>query len=187
MPDATMSAVSAGPGSDGPEARFRALFDATYDDLVRFVARRTGETDAADVVAEAFLTAWRRFADVPAETGDARAWLFVTARYLLANRARRDRGRAVVAVRLAGAVGEAAHADEAAAARLDMARAFARLSVSDQEVLALTAWDGLSQAEAAAVLGVSAGAYAVRLSRARRRLRGHLGGDGAATAERSGW
>lgn len=40
--------------------------------------------------------------------------------------------------------------------------------------MALTAWDGLSQAQAAAVLGVSTSAYSVRLVRARRRLRSHL-------------
>ena len=75
---------------------------------------------------------------------------------------------------------EGAH-DDGVASRVDMARAFARLSPADQEVLALTAWDGLSQAEAGAVLGITAGAYGVRLVRARRRLARHLGREERST------
>jgi RNA polymerase sigma factor (sigma-70 family) len=48
--------------------------------------------------------------------------------------------------------------------------ALALLSERDQEVLVLVAWDGLDRAQAAEVLGISAGAFAVRLHRARRRL-----------------
>ena len=173
---ATMIGVTtrADPG-DG-ERRFRALFDATYDDLVRFVERRTLPANAPDVVAEAFLHAWRRLDDVPDDASQARAWLFVTARNVLANRTRRDRHQTAITVRIATQPRPApvGGADDDVAARLDLARAFERLSAADQEVLALTAWDGLSQAEAATVLGVTPGTYAVRLSRARRRLRAHL-------------
>lgn len=178
-----------GPDDAAPEtaeAAFRALFDAAYDDLTRFVERRTHPVDAPDVVAETFLVAWRRFDDVPRDPGEARAWLFVTARNLVANRVRRDRHQAAITVRIAAqpAPGVGEHDD--VAARLDLARAFARLTPSDQEVIALTAWDGLSQAEAAAVLGIGARAYGVRLSRARRRLRTHLSTGAAAPLTQEG-
>ena len=52
------------------------------------------------------------------------------------------------------------------------AAALRSLSFADQEVLALTAWDGLNAKDAAAALECSRSAYAMRLSRARRRLRG---------------
>ena len=48
--------------------------------------------------------------------------------------------------------------------------ALARLSGSDRELLLLIAWDGLSPAEAATVLGIKPATARVRLSRARRRL-----------------
>src|SRR5690625_6197954 len=54
------------------------------------------------------------------------------------------------------------------AIRIDYARAFDRLSASDQEVLKLVAWDGLSIAESAQVLDVSNAAFSARLSRARK-------------------
>lgn len=57
------------------------------------------------------------------------------------------------------------------AARLDLARVWGRLSPGDQEVIALTAWDGLDGPAAAKFLGITAVAYRLRLSRARRTLR----------------
>jgi RNA polymerase sigma-70 factor (ECF subfamily) len=44
------------------------------------------------------------------------------------------------------------------------------LGASDQELLMLVAWDGLTRAQAAEALGISVGTLAVRLHRARRRL-----------------
>lgn len=51
-----------------------------------------------------------------------------------------------------------------------LAGALARLSESDRELLLLIAWDGLSPAEAAAVLDIKPATARVRLLRARRRL-----------------
>lgn len=55
--------------------------------------------------------------------------------------------------------------------RLDLARAWARVSDAQQETLALTVLDA---ARAAAVLTISPVAFRLRLSRARRALRLHL-------------
>jgi RNA polymerase sigma-70 factor (ECF subfamily) len=51
-----------------------------------------------------------------------------------------------------------------------LAAALARLNDVDRELLLLIAWDGLSPAEAATVLGIKPATARVRLSRARRRL-----------------
>jgi RNA polymerase sigma-70 factor (ECF subfamily) len=58
--------------------------------------------------------------------------------------------------------------------RVDLQRAWNRLAEADQEILALTAWEGLTAAEAAAVLGIRRSGAAMRLSRARERLRNLL-------------
>jgi RNA polymerase sigma-70 factor (ECF subfamily) len=55
--------------------------------------------------------------------------------------------------------------------------AFASLGERDREVLRLVAWDGLTPAEAAEVLGVTRLAFTVRLHRARRRLEHELERD----------
>jgi RNA polymerase sigma-70 factor (ECF subfamily) len=49
-------------------------------------------------------------------------------------------------------------------------RALSQLPERDREVLLLIAWEGLSSARAARVMGVSANTFAVRLYRARRRF-----------------
>ncbi len=161
---------------DTDEGAFRDLFAATYDDVRRFVERRVHPTHAPDVLSEVYLVAWRRLADVPGPHDEARAWLCGAARNVLANRARGERRQGAVAVRIAAQpAGTDGRHDDGVASRVDLARAFAMLSAADQEVLALTAWDGLTQAQAGAVLGISAGAYGVRLGRARRRLARRLG------------
>ena len=58
--------------------------------------------------------------------------------------------------------------------RLDLGSAWARLSAAEQEVISLAVWEGLGSAQAGAVVGCSATAYRLRLSRARRALRRHL-------------
>lgn len=158
--------------SPDPEQRFAALFDDAYDDVLRFVRRRHDEDGAEDVVADAFLTAWRRFDDLPRDPGDARAWLFGIARGTLANSRRSDRRRGALGVRLAGSDARGMdRLDDAAALRLDVGRAWRHLPAAEQEVIALSVLDGLTSAQAARVLGTTAVAYRLRLSRARRRLR----------------
>lgn len=158
------------------EARFRHLFAVAYDDLCRFVRRRI--TDGDDVVADTFLVAWRRLGDIPADDGDARAWLFGVARKQMANRRRKDARMVAWAgidrLPLDPTQQPTADLTSAVESRLDLGRAFARLPGRDQECLALVAWDGLTPTQSAEVLGISVNAFTVRLHRARKRLRAAL-------------
>lgn len=127
---------------------------------------------AEDVVANTFMVAWRRMESLPLEPGEARAWLFGIARKSLLNDHRSDTRRTALAVRIADASSPAPGMDpDFVAARIDVARAWQRLTTGHQEVLALVAWDGLTSSEAATVLGISPVAFRLRLSRARRALR----------------
>jgi RNA polymerase sigma-70 factor, ECF subfamily len=158
------------------EARFREVYDAVYVDLLRFVRRRVHPTHAEDVVGDVMLVAWRRLDDLPADVSDARAWLFGVARKTLQNARRREDRHDAVAVRQAELqpwADAGAHPD-LVAHRVDIAAAWPRLSASDQEAIALSVLDELSAPEAAAVLGITAVAFRLRLSRARRSLRRHV-------------
>ncbi|WP_152233092.1 RNA polymerase sigma factor [Georgenia ruanii] len=161
--------------SDMPGAAvFRRIFEEAYDDVVRFVERRCDPAGVEDVVAEVFLVAWRRLADLPADPTGVRPWLFAVAHRTLANAHRGRRRARALLVRVAAQ--PPAHVTDPSEVvhRVDLARAFRRLGPRDQEALALVAWDGLTPTEAAVVLGVSTSAFSVRLSRARSRLRSHL-------------
>ncbi len=151
------------------EERFRALHAATHTDLLRFVKRRIPDDDADDVVSGTYLIAWRRFKDLP---DDARPWLFGIARNLLANRSRLRLRRSAVDVRMVTDLATA-EADRAPGvdARVDLVRAWWGLSAADREVLALVAFDGLTDVQAAAVLGCRPATFRMRLTRARSRLR----------------
>lgn len=174
------------PSSPAPptsrELRFRAVFEATYGDVLRFAQRRVDPGQAEDVAADVFLVAWRRLDDMP-DGSDARPWLFGVARATMLNHRRGERRRDALAVRVADAsavpsLGGSDRTDdvaELAASRLDLASAWARLSAAEQETIGLTVWEGLDARGAGAVLGCSATAYRLRLSRARRSLRRHLG------------
>jgi RNA polymerase sigma-70 factor, ECF subfamily len=156
------------------ERRFADLFAETYPAVLRFVERRIHPSHAEDIAAEVFLVLWRRLDDVPADAEDARAWLFGVARLTLMARMRGERRRQALAVRIAA--DRLAHDGvdpDLVAQRLDLTKAWARLSRVHQEALALTVWDGLDAPRAARVLGISPVAYRLRLSRARKALRAH--------------
>lgn len=154
---------------------FAEAYRAHYWAVSRFVARRLdGQAhEVEEVVAEVFSTAWRRRAELP----DAPLpWLYGVARNCLANTVRgMSRYR-----RLLHRLGhhEAARhrqpADNGPAAERPgswVHEALARLSPADQEVLRLTAWEELSVGELAVTLGCGQSAAAMRLHRARGRLR----------------
>ncbi|MFD2026021.1 RNA polymerase sigma factor [Promicromonospora aerolata] len=160
------------------EARFTALFESTHRALLSYAVRRVAEpADAADVVAESFLVAWRRIDDVPAGT-DARPWMFGVARRVMANARRSDRRRMALADRLRNHLTDVVPppADPVS----DVERALARLSDDDQELLRLVAWEELARDEIALVLGISRTAVRVRLHRARKRLTDQLAALAAA-------
>lgn len=153
---------------------FRQIFEATFDDLSRFVVRRVDAHVCDDVVSETFLVAWRRFDELPRDPAHARPWLFATARRILANTYRgRERAQGL-AQQIAAQPPNSTEDPANIVIRIDYARAFDRLSSRDQEVLKLVAWDGLSTAESAQVLDISVAAFSARLSRARIRLKKHL-------------
>lgn len=150
------------------EERFSEAFRAHYSELTRFVARRAPSRIVEDVVADTFVTAWRRFDDDPTHI---RPWLFAIAynvmRTQLRGLGRWESLQVRVDAEPSSPIGD--FADEVAL-RTDVVEAFSRLKPADQEVLSLAVWEELDSAGAALVLNCSARAYLVRLHRARRRL-----------------
>ena len=63
------------PGSatdeNDPEQQFRALYDGNFAAVLGYILRRVEQpADAADVVSEVFLVAWRRLDEAPPATDD---------------------------------------------------------------------------------------------------------------------
>lgn len=148
---------------------FERLYQAHYPAIHAYARRRTDETIAQEVAAETFLVAWRRLDD--AITG-GRAWLYRTAHLTLQNQLRRQQRQMRVQLRMARLPPEEV-TDTATtySERALIADALADLSDTDQELVLLVYWEQLDTKAAAKVIGCSAATAAVRLHRARRRLR----------------
>ncbi|MED7926872.1 sigma-70 family RNA polymerase sigma factor [Nonomuraea sp. LP-02] len=151
-------------------SRFEAVYRRTYEQILGYAVRRcSSPEDAADVVAETYVIAWRRMTELP--DGDAgRLWLYGVARRVLANHRRSERRRLTRHTELTDEIdklyavpfptGEPHGVDDA----MDL------LADSDRELLALALWEGLDPGEIATVLGCSRNAARIRLHRARKRF-----------------
>lgn len=160
-----------GPAGDR-HVRFERLYAASYEAILGYALRRTKTPeDAADVLAETFLTAWRRMDQAP-EGPTQRLWLYGIARRVLANHLRGQRRYSRLGARLLST------AERAVIQPFDpdpdpagvIAAAFDRLGDTDREILALAGWELLRPGEIAQVLGCSGGSARVRLYRARQRF-----------------
>ena len=119
--------------------------------------------------------AWEKYDRLP--QGQPLPWLYATARNLTRNLIRGDRRRAEIieslGVEMAREDTESDHA-AAVAARHTALAALSDLSETDRELVLLVCWEGLDVRQAAMVAGCSRPAAAMRLHRARRRLRRSL-------------
>jgi RNA polymerase sigma-70 factor (ECF subfamily) len=163
--------ASAGSSDLLRRERFEGLFEACHRPVLAYAARRCPTlADAEDVVADVFVVSWRRLDDVP-EGDEALLWLFGVARRTISNsrrgRVRRQRLQARLEATTAASAPAQPGIDEEGGPALE---ALARLSGTDQELLRLVAWEELTHAEIADVLGISTNAVAIRLHRARARF-----------------
>ncbi|WP_328387072.1 sigma-70 family RNA polymerase sigma factor [Streptomyces sp. NBC_00400] len=153
---------------------FAEAYRAHYWAVSRFVARRLdGQAhEVEEVVAEVFSIAWRRRTELP----DAPLpWLYGVARNCLANTLRGLGRYRRLLHRLgnheAAQQRQTVESPDAERPGSWVHEALARLSPADREVLRLTAWEELTVEELAVTLGCGRSAAAMRLHRARGRLR----------------
>ena len=162
--------------TEQPRENFEQLFRDTCTDLLAYILRRSRNAeDAADVLAETYLIAWQKLEKVP--NGDrARLWLFGVARNLLMKGASRRQSGTALVERLANELrsAEPVHSPVEDERRAALRAVLAALSVRDREILTMTAWEGLTPKQIAAVMGTSANVVRVRLHRARARLKRQL-------------
>jgi RNA polymerase sigma factor (sigma-70 family) len=166
---------------DEQERRFRRIYAAHFEALLGYALRRVEQPeDAADVVAETFLVAWRRSRELPPED-ETRLWLYGVARRVLANHHRGGVRRQRLGDRLRQRLTATAAIDPGSEVpqRLAVRAALARLGETEREMFMLTMWEGLQPREVAEVMGVSPAAVRTRLSRGRARLRELIGDDPA--------
>lgn len=132
----------------------RAALRGNGDDLLAYFERRVEpRDDAADLLAETMLHAWRRHESAPAEDTEIRMWLFGIARNVLANHQRGRRRRVNLANKLRSHLQQPVtpSSEEALAVR----DAVKRLRPEQRELITLVHWEGFTVTEAAAVLDLN--------------------------------
>lgn len=169
--------------ASGSDTAFSELYDLLAPRLASFLLRRTGDSAwTEDLVQQTFLQmhcARRHFVQGASVT----PWAFAIARRLLIDGLRKG-DRHGQRASDAGDDGETAapgaSPDEVAARRRlarRMNEELARVSESDRAAFELVKCDGLSMAEAAEILGISANAVKLRAFRAYEALRARLGDE----------
>jgi RNA polymerase sigma factor (sigma-70 family) len=175
-----MAAMPAPSGAQGSDDRFEALYRSSYKAIFGYVLRRSdGDLDAVgDLVAEVYVVALRKQDAIPLPPQD-RPWLYGVARRVLLDHHRRHSRQIRLESRLRNqaALSETRPGDDEPSL-LRVRAAMQQLRPVDREALQLVAWDDLSYAEAAQVLGCTPNAVALRVHKAKARLRDILAPPG---------
>ncbi len=153
------------------QERFEQVAPALIEPLRRFLARRTDPATADDVLSETLLVCWRRLDELPEQP---LPFAYGVARNCLANAARGARRQQRVAAKIAVVDPPRDSVPGPEAADHPLAEALGALRPDDAELLRLWAWEQLTPAEIATVLDITANAAAIRLHRAREKLRDEL-------------
>jgi RNA polymerase sigma-70 factor (ECF subfamily) len=140
--------------------------------VLRYAKRRTDPETAEDILAETLLVLWRRFGDVP--EGNELMWCYAVARNQLSNAERSARRQRKLVARL-GRFEQAPASPPPELPDPAVHEALTHLAPKDRELLRLWAWEDLSPAQVAEVMGMTANAVSIRLHRARARLAEILG------------
>lgn len=153
---------------------FESFFITTRVPLLAYLTRRVPTEDAADLLAEVYLIAWRRRTDLP-PGDDGRLWLYGVARRLVLSH-HRAVDHSVPAEAVAEVARESPGSEEDGTTRWRERAVQASLwslNPLDRELVTLTTWERLSIADASRVMGITPGTGRVRLHRARARLARH--------------
>jgi RNA polymerase sigma factor (sigma-70 family) len=164
-----------GPRANSRERIFREIYEKHGPAVHAYLARRVAAAHVDDLAADTFMVAWRK---LPRDVDEPLPWLYAVARREVANHRRKVAGGHRLVERLAGLSPRFESPGlplVEPALTPPLASAFARLTDIEKEALLLVAWEQLDYAQAGRVVGCTAATFAVRVSRARGKLRDALG------------
>ena len=171
-----MNQAIAAPATEAPataDLAFEELYRSSRDDLYAYIAGMLRDRSAAEeVTAAVFEKAFRKRRRFDSGRGSARAWLFGIARNAAIDELRRRGRRAELTADPADPDAPAPDAlAEHSARRATVAAALGRLAPRDRELVAMKFFAGLTNAEIAAVLGISESNAGTTLHRVITKLR----------------
>ena len=180
----SLGAVVARAGT-GDELAFARIVAAHHDDMTRVCFVVCGDADLAhEAVQAAWPHAWQKMTTIR-DPQRLRPWLISIAvnetKQLVRKRGRRMLREIAIDAETSGDVAAPARSDPASrAAEMDLANALAGLGEADRVIVGLRYAAGLTSAEIATIVGMSAGGVRARLARLLDRLRKELDDDAPA-------
>ena len=158
---------------DTPAETFASLYERSFPKVYAYVASLLRDVATAeDVTAQAFERAYRRRRSYRPSRGTPEAWIFGIARNAALDELRRRRRRARLESEPEDLAAPSADDHLELALRREAVRAaLAALDERERDMVALKFMGGLSNAEIAAVLGVSESNAGTRLHRTITKLR----------------
>ena len=180
----SLGAVVARAGT-GDELAFARIVAAHHDDMTRVCFVICGNADLAqEAVQAAWPHAWQKITTIR-DPQRLRPWLISIAvnetKQLVRKRGRRMLREIAIDPENSGGVAASARSDPASrAGEMDLANALAGLGEADRVIVGLRYAAGLTSAEIASIVGMSAGGVRARLARLLDRLRKELDDDAPA-------
>jgi len=150
---------------------FTSIYRLLLPQISRYLARRVDQSDVEELASRIFEIAWQKRSQAP--EGFELPWLYRIAGFVVANHRRSEGTRASFLATFLPS-DSAPSAEEIALSDLSLSEAWAKLTPGERQVISLSSFEGLDNSSAAQVLGVSTNAFALRLSKAKAKLRKNL-------------
>ncbi|CAB4625508.1 unannotated protein [freshwater metagenome] len=147
---------------------FTALYRGFLPQISKYLVRRCDKSDVEELAARVFEIAWKKRTQAPA--GFELPWLYRIAGFVLANHRRLIQSEQNFLARLKP-LDFAPSPEDIALADVGLSAAWKKLSPFEREAISLSAFEGLSNQDAAKVLEISPNAFAQRLAKARTKLK----------------
>lgn len=168
--------------SKGSQSAFEALMNRYLRVVYSYIALRTSETDAADILQETMLAVWQGLAGFD-KRSSLKTWLFAVARRKLCDfyRTRQSLREMPMSEAFPDSCDEEYDTDsgEDMAAgiseRLDAAKAISSLGAGERELVYLIFEAGLTYAQVSEATGLPVGTIKSRMSALRAKLKRQLG------------
>lgn len=153
------------------QRQFTLIYREFLPHLSKYLARRVERSDVEELASRVFEIAWQKRNQAP--EGFELAWIYRIAGYVVANHRRAIASENNFLLRLRPS-DFSPSAEDLAVFDLELSKAWARLSGFEREVIALSAFESLSNLEIAKALEISPNAVSQRLAKARSKLKQYL-------------
>ncbi len=150
---------------------FTSIYRQYLPQIGKYLARRVVAPDIEELASRIFEIAWQK--RTQARSGFELPWLYRIAGHVVSNHRRSEATKASFIANFRPS-DSSPSAEEIAIGDLSLSEAWARLTPAERQVISLSSFEGLDNTGAARVLEISANAFALRLSKAKAKLRKNL-------------